>query len=206
VQPSQIENLDVLTAGPEVPNPAELLSSPSLAALLDEARRCYDIILVDSSPLLAVSDPAIIGAVADGIILTVRAWMLDRHDAEQSVELLRNLGTPILGLLVNGINPRECGYRGRYRSGGHGSDHDSGSGGGEDLTPAIPVQSRPQSNGQPKSGPDDEFAVAPQASCEPSAQDSLEAAHEEPPRVEAAAPLSGLVTTILIGTPTLRLT
>ena len=206
VQQSRINSLDIVTAGPEVPNPAELLSSPRLAELLDEARKSYDIILVDSSPLLAVTDPAIIGAVVDGIILTVRAWMLDHHDAEQSVELLRNLGTPILGLLVNGINPRECGYRGRYRSGGHRSDHDSGSGGGEDLTPAIPVQSRPQPNGQPKSGPDDEFAVAPQASCEPSAQDSLEAAHEEPPRVEAAALLTDLVTTILIGTPTLRLT
>jgi len=206
VQDSRIENLDVVTAGPEALNPAELLSSPRLAELLDEARKSYDIILVDSSPLLAVSDPAIIGAVADGIILTVRTWMLDHRDAVQSVELLRNLGTPILGLLVNGINPRECGYRGRYRSGGHGSDHDSGSGGGENLTPAIPVQSRPQPNGQPKSGPDDEFVVAPQASCEPSAQDSLEAPHEEPPQLEAAAVLTDLVMTILIGTPTVRLT
>ena len=169
VQHSRIDNLDVITAGPDVPNPAELLSSPRLAALLEKARQFYDIIVVDSPPLLAVADSKLIGAVVDGIILTVRAWMLDHRDAEQSVELLRNLETPILGLLVNGINPREGGYRGRSHSGGYRSDHDSGSGGGEDLTPAIPVESRPQSNGQPKSGPDDEFAVAPQASCEPSA-------------------------------------
>ena len=110
VQDSRIENLDVITAGPEVPNPAELLSSPRLAELLAEARKSYDIIVVDSSPLLAMADPEIIGAVVDGIILTVRAWMLDHRDAEQSVELLRNLGTPILGLLVNGINPRERDY------------------------------------------------------------------------------------------------
>src|SRR5271166_3835182 len=102
-----INSLDIVTAGPEVPNPAELLSSPRLAELLAEARKSYDIILVDSSPLLAVTDPAIIGAVADGIILTVRAWMLDRHDAERSLELLQSLGTPILGLLVNGIHPGE---------------------------------------------------------------------------------------------------
>ena len=55
VQHSRIDNLDVITAGPEVPNPAELLSSPRLAELLDEARKSYDIILVDSSPLLAVA-------------------------------------------------------------------------------------------------------------------------------------------------------
>ena len=138
VQHSRIDNLDVITAGPDVPNPAELLSSPRLAALLDEARQSYDIIVVDSPPLLAVADSKLIGAVVDGIILTVRVWMLDHRDAEQSVELLRNLETPILGLLVNGINPREGGYRGRYRSGGHGSDHDSGSGGGEDLTSGDP--------------------------------------------------------------------
>ncbi len=206
VQPSQIENLDVITAGPEVPNPAELLSSPRLAELLDEARKSYDIILVDASPLLAVADPKIIGAVVDGIILTVRAWMLDHRDAEQSVELLRNLGTPILGLLVNGMDPRESGYGRRYRSGGHRSDHDLGSSGGEDLPPAIPARSQLQPNGRPKSGPDDEFAVAPQASCEPSAQDSQEAPHDEPSRVEAEALLTNLVTTILIGTPTVRLT
>ena len=152
VQQSRINSLDVVTAGPEVPNPAELLSSPRLAELLDEARKSYDIILVDSSPLLAVSDPAIVGAVADGIILTVRAWMLDHRDAEQSVELLRNLGTPILGLLVNGINPRERDYSRRYRSGGHGSDHDPGSSEGDNLPPAIQARLRLQPNGQPKSG------------------------------------------------------
>ena len=206
VQDSRIENLDVITAGPEVPNPAELLSSPRLAALLDEARRCYDIIVVDSSPLLAVADPKIIGVTVDGIILTVRAWMLDHRDAEQSVELLRNLGTPILGLLVNGINPRDRDYSRRYRSGGHRSDHDLGSSGGEDLPPAIPAWSQLQPNGQPKSGSVDESTMAPQGSCGHPAQDSLGAPHDEPPRVEAEALLTNLVTTILIGTPTVRLT
>jgi len=206
VQPSQIENLDVLTAGPEVPNPAELLSSPSLAALLDEARRCYDIILVDSSPLLAVADAKIIGATVDGIILTVRAWMLEDRDAEQSAELLRNLGTPILGLLVNGMDPRESGYGRRCRSGGHRSDHDPGSGGSEDLPPAIPVRSQPQPNGQPESGSVAESTMAPQRSCGQPEQNSLGAPHDETPRVEAEALLRNLVTTILIGTPTLRLT
>ena len=159
VQQSRINSLDIVTAGPEVPNPAELLSSPRLAELLDEARKSYDIILVDSSPLLAVTDPAIIGAVADGIILTVRAWMLHRHDAEQSSELLQSLGTPILGLLVNGIHPGEGGYSSRngygYSSrngyGGHRSDPASRLTRGEDPPPTIAARSQPQANGHTES-------------------------------------------------------
>ncbi len=151
VQQSRIKSLDVLTAGPEVPNPAELLSSPRLAELLDEARKFYDIILVDSSPLLAVTDPAIIGAVADGIILTVRAWKLDRHDAERSLELLQSLGTPILGLLVNGIHPGEGDYSSRYRYDGNRSDPASRLTRGEDPPPTIAARSQPQANGHTES-------------------------------------------------------
>jgi capsular exopolysaccharide synthesis family protein len=151
VQQSRIKSLDIVTAGPVVPNPAELLSSPRLAELLDEARKSYDIILVDSPPLLAVTDPAIIGAVADGIILTVRAWMLDRRDAKQSLELLQSLGTPILGLLVNGIHPGEGGYSSRCGNGGHRSDPASRLTLGEDPPPMIAARSQPQANGHPES-------------------------------------------------------
>jgi capsular exopolysaccharide synthesis family protein len=159
VQQSRINGLDIVTAGPEVPNPAELLSSPRLVELLDEARNSYDIILVDSSPLLAVTDPAIIGAVADGIILTVRAWMLDHHDAEQSVELLQSLGTPILGLLVNGIHPGESGYSSRCRYSGHRSDPASRLTLGEDPPATIAARSQPQDNGHSESNSREPFVV-----------------------------------------------
>src|SRR5512135_3676405 len=76
VQRSQIENLDVITVGPEVRNPDELLSSPRLKELLGEVRQAYDVILLDSSPLLAVVDPAIVGAVVDGVILVARPGTL----------------------------------------------------------------------------------------------------------------------------------
>ena len=207
VQQSRINSLDIVTAGPEVPNPAELLSSPRLAELLDEARKSYDIILVDSSPLLAVTDPAIIGAVADGIILTVRAWTLDHHDAEQSVELLRNLGTPILGLLVNGIDPRRVRLRrsiplqwARIRP-RFGIERGRGSHSGDPGPVAAPAQWSDRNPARTMSSP-----WRRKHPVNLRAQDSLEAPHEEPPRVEAAAVLTDLVTTILIGTPTVRLT
>ena len=159
VQHSRTDNLDVVTAGPEVPNPAELLLSPRLAGLLDEARGAYDVIVLDSSPLLAVTDPLIIGAVADGIVLTVRAWMLDRRDAERALELLQNLGTPVLGLLVNGLSPGQGGYSHRYGHDDRRSDHASRSTGDADLLPAMVAPPQPQANGRPVSG-SHEFHVA----------------------------------------------
>ena len=63
IQPTKIPGLDLITAGTEPSNPAELLASPRFAAALDEVRMLYDIVIIDTSPILAVTDPAIIGGV-----------------------------------------------------------------------------------------------------------------------------------------------
>src|SRR5271157_1274464 len=81
VQHTTIDNLDVITAGEEVDNPAELLFSPRLKELLDEFRQSYEVIILDAPPVLAVTDPAIVGAVADGIVVVVHASTLRHHDA-----------------------------------------------------------------------------------------------------------------------------
>ena len=110
VQHTMIANLDVITAGEEVDSPAELLSSPRLEKLLDEFRQSYDVIIIDSPPVLDVTDPAILGAVADGMVVVVHASTLRYHDAARIRELLHNLGTPVLGMVVNGIGHADSGY------------------------------------------------------------------------------------------------
>jgi capsular exopolysaccharide synthesis family protein len=105
VQPTAISNLDVVTSGPETPNPADLLSSPRLHEFLDRVREDYDMILIDSPSLLAVADPAIIGAAVDGILLVARVATTKRDDAARAVEVLKGLGTPVLGGLINGVGP-----------------------------------------------------------------------------------------------------
>jgi polysaccharide biosynthesis transport protein len=155
VQRSKIENLDVITAGPEVPNPAELLSSSHLAELLDEARQAYDVILLDSPPLLAVADPAIVGAVVDGVVL-VTLPMTVRRDIEHVMELLRSLGTSLLGMLVNGVSREDRGYGYGYGYGygsyGRSTERRSGDAtspiGAEDQAPETVTQA----NGQPGLG------------------------------------------------------
>jgi capsular exopolysaccharide synthesis family protein len=128
VQPTVVENLDFLAAGPEPENPAELLASSVLAELLDEARRSYDFVILDSSPMLAVTDPAIIAERVDGVLLVVRASYSRRRSTERTVELLKALGTPVLGTVVNGVTRELLGfdYYGYGYSYGYGAANGQG--------------------------------------------------------------------------------
>ena len=110
IQGTEIENLDLIAAGPEVSNPAELLASPRFATFLAEVRQSHDTIIIDSSPLLAVADPLIVGSMADGVILIVRVETLNRRQAERTAEMLQALGIPVLGTVINGIKRQQAGY------------------------------------------------------------------------------------------------
>jgi len=110
IQQSTVENLNVMTRGPMALNPAELLMAPRFKELIDEMRGQFDLVIIDSSPVNLVADPSIVGSVADGILLVVRQSRTQRHDVEQAVELLRTLGTPVLGMLINGVSRNAPGY------------------------------------------------------------------------------------------------
>jgi capsular exopolysaccharide synthesis family protein len=137
VQSTEVENLDLLTAGAEVPHPAELLATERLGALVGELRQAYDLVIIDTSPLLVVTDPSIVAVAIDGIVLVVRASATRRFDAERSQDLLRILEIPVLGLIINGVGPEQRGYGygdllrygayGRAASSGDGEDTDQGS-------------------------------------------------------------------------------
>jgi capsular exopolysaccharide synthesis family protein len=116
IRSSSIYHLDLLTAGEEVANPAEVLLSPSLREFLNAAREVYDTILIDSPPLLPVTDPAILSGVADGIILVVQVSSLRQTDATRTCELLRTIGTHPLGMIVNKIDGEQESYPYYYYS------------------------------------------------------------------------------------------
>ncbi len=123
-RPSGIAGLDLILAGPEIPNPAELLASPRLAEALAEARASYDFVIIDSAPLLAVTDSTILGAVADGVVLVTRGDNMKRGEAERLREVLDGLGTTLLGVLVNAVSRRPDGYGYGYGY-GYGSDREA---------------------------------------------------------------------------------
>ncbi len=110
VQRSSVENLDLLTTGPQVPNPAELLMSSGMGEFLDEARAGYDLIIIDSSPMLAVTDASVIGANVDGVLLVVTLNGLRHVDVDRTKEMLDSMGAFTLGVAVNQVRPENGGY------------------------------------------------------------------------------------------------
>lgn len=110
-----IINLSVMCCGTRPPNPAELLTSPRFIEAIDEARKAFDIVIIDTPPLLAVSDPCIIAARVDGVVLTMRLRKEGRPLAERAGEILGGLDARILGVVVNGCDPSGShGYKGYY--------------------------------------------------------------------------------------------
>jgi capsular exopolysaccharide synthesis family protein len=115
VLPTEVPHLSVLPCGPRPTNPAELLTSPKFEELLNELRGRYDFVLVDSPPLLAVTDPCVVAARADGVLLTIRVSKNGRPAAERAKEMLAGLGANILGVVVNGVGKEAGAYGYSYR-------------------------------------------------------------------------------------------
>lgn len=100
LQETKFPNLTVLTAGPVPPNPSELLGSLAAKKLLVELRGLFDYIIIDTSPLLAVTDGAILATEADGALLLVRAGQTKREQLSHSVGILNNVGATLLGAVL----------------------------------------------------------------------------------------------------------
>jgi capsular exopolysaccharide synthesis family protein len=112
VRHSDITHLDVLPCGPRPHNPAELLSSPKFQEVLGELKRQYDYVIVDTPPLLAVSDPRVVAQRVDGVVMVFRITNKVRPLAERAREYLSDMGVNLLGVVVNGGGTKagEYGY------------------------------------------------------------------------------------------------
>ena len=123
VQTTNIDNLSILTAGRIPSKPAELLSSAKMHYLLGEAAREYDIILIDSPPVLAVSDPFILAQCVDAVILVIRMNKNRRPSIKRALEQFESNRISLLGTIANG-KQRMVGeylYNGDY-AGGYASN------------------------------------------------------------------------------------
>lgn len=105
VAETQVPKLSVLCAGQTPANPAELLATAEFEALLNELRKEYDFVLVDTPPLLAVSDPCVVAAATDALLLVVNISK-NRRDAIRRVqETISTHGMKVLGMVANGVTP-----------------------------------------------------------------------------------------------------
>ena len=101
VQATDIPNLYVLPAGPIPSNPAELLGKQSLVDLLDWARKEYDFVIVDSPPVVPVTDPAVLSRVVDGVILVIRSAKSHRRELSEALSRLKHADAQLLGVVLN---------------------------------------------------------------------------------------------------------
>jgi len=117
-----LPNLWALTTGPLPPNPAELLSSERMGEILRELQQRFRHIVIDSPPLLMVTDATILSSSADGVILVVEAGLTPRKAVVRACRVLHGAGAKILGVALNKVDWRFDGYYGSYYYGGYGSD------------------------------------------------------------------------------------
>lgn len=103
VKETSVNNLHVLTAGPIPPNPSELLSSKRFAGLLEELRQMFDIIIIDTPPILAVADAQIVSTLCDGVVLVLNAGQVKRDLAVKAKANLEHAKARILGVVLNNL-------------------------------------------------------------------------------------------------------
>jgi polysaccharide biosynthesis transport protein len=107
VKRSHIPHLDVITSGFVPPNPSELLASRRMDEALDILKTKYDYILLDSPPVIAVTDTMVMARKSDMLTLVVRVGQADKNVIKRAKELLENINISIAGAIINGIHPQK---------------------------------------------------------------------------------------------------
>jgi capsular exopolysaccharide synthesis family protein len=115
VRATSFKGLEVLPCGYIPPNPAELLGSASMRDLLTALRSHYDWILLDTPPILAIADTAVLSRWVDGLILVVAAERTGRPAIERTIDQLTRVGAKVLGIVLNRVDlERNSYYFGQY--------------------------------------------------------------------------------------------
>ena len=127
VHHTDTEGLDLLPCGPTPPNPSEIINSRAFADLLKGVSETYDRVLVDSPPVMPVTDARILGAMCDVTILVVHAGKSHRKVAQRARDGLLSVGSRLLGVVVNAVPRSEDRY---YHYSSYGYYYRHGYGGG----------------------------------------------------------------------------
>ena len=113
------ERLRLLGAGPAQPNPAELLSGPKTKEIFDSLRETFDLVLIDSPPVLPVTDAMVLSAHTDGTLLIVTANQTRSNALQRTSEKFAQAASPVIGIVLNRVTERN-GYGGGYGGYGYG--------------------------------------------------------------------------------------
>jgi capsular exopolysaccharide synthesis family protein len=116
VKPTLVANLWSVPAGPTPPNPADMLHSERFKKFLSDLADRFDRVVIDSPPVVPVTDSAIISTLVDGTVFVVRAFSTTRHLGHQGLRALRDVDSPVIGAVLNAVNlnRREYNYYYQY--------------------------------------------------------------------------------------------
>lgn len=103
IQQIDQEKLDILTSGPIAPNPSEILMSNRMQEFLNEVRKDYDYVLIDTPPIMPVTDAAVLSIRTDGVILVVESGADKPELLKAAKERLEQAGAKILGCILNKV-------------------------------------------------------------------------------------------------------
>lgn len=121
LQKSNVPGLTVLPSGPIPPNPAELLGSSRMAKLLAELEQRFDMVLVDTPPVLAVTDAALLAPRVGGVLMVVRSRGVARQQVNRAKEALEAVKANVLGVVLGDVDAEDrSGYNYYYYYGSEG--------------------------------------------------------------------------------------
>jgi capsular exopolysaccharide synthesis family protein len=111
---TRVENLTVLTSGKVPSNPSELLGSQRMRELLGELKDRFDYVILDTPPVLAITDTSVLGALVDGIVIVVQAWRTQREALARARSLLASVHANIIGYVLTNVEHFVPSYLSQY--------------------------------------------------------------------------------------------
>ncbi len=114
ILPTEVEGLWFLPSGPIPPNPSELLGSQKMKSFLEKAAGMYDIVMIDSPPVIAVTDASVLAPLVDGVVLVVKSGITRIDMVKEAKAQLEKVSARIIGVILNGVKMHGEDYRYYY--------------------------------------------------------------------------------------------
>ena len=115
IQPTDVENLWLIPSGPIPPNPAELISSDLMQEIMEAMKKRYDRIIIDSPPIMAVTDAVALSRLVDGLVMVIKVGKTPKDVMRRAVSQLRDVNAKVLGVVLNDVpNTRDYYYYYQY--------------------------------------------------------------------------------------------
>lgn len=116
INDTEISDLKVITCGAIPPNPAELLASKNMKVLIEEAKVYFDTIIIDSPPVMSVTDPVELATLSDGAVMIIKTASTPRPAIQMAIQQLSDVGARVLGCVLNDVDfRREGSYYSYYQ-------------------------------------------------------------------------------------------